>query len=582
VSGAAFFVVVALKATDSAMRNSLGRVASELLWAPVENQARGRGLVDLLVTRTTQAVVGAVLLGITLSHTPSPLLLAVCATLLCCAWLIVGMGLRAPYIARFRSALSRGSVERDFTLGELDLTSVEMLVEALAKPEADEVIAAINVLAERKRARLIPALILHHSDERVLIRALELFGVGDRKDWYALGERLLEHPSARVRQAALRAFALAGLAPVLRRVAEHAEPALRAFASLYLAQLEGSVLPGDPLRWELFHDDDDEHTLKLAFIETLAAHPPTDATRILLGLASLPALVNAVTQSLELVGDESAIPFLVGRLPFAEERLSARRGLVRIGEPAFQALRVAILNQGTPRRVRIHIPRSIAAFATPAAVTLLLELMSGDKEGLVRYKALRGLGELARQTSLVIEVKPVLEELKRNALEYLRLFSARAAIEAEVGEQPRLAPQLVQELLDDKIQQSFDRITRLLQLVHRGDDIRTIFSALTAADRRQRGRAIEFLDALIRGLGREADDVAALLRLVVDVLPPAERAQRAAELVGAFPNARDTLERLSNDSDEVLRDLAAHAVSTLGKPRTTEAPSLAQLVERPA
>ncbi len=51
------------------------------------------------------------------------------------------------------NALSRGSVERDFKLGELDLTSLEMLVEALAKPEANEVIAAMNVLAERQRER---------------------------------------------------------------------------------------------------------------------------------------------------------------------------------------------------------------------------------------------------------------------------------------------------------------------------------------------------------------------------------------------------------------------------------------------
>ncbi|HEY3667587.1 MAG TPA: MFS transporter, partial [Polyangiaceae bacterium] len=51
IFGAPFLIVVLWKATDSALRNSLGRVASELLWAPVENQARGRGVVDLLVTR---------------------------------------------------------------------------------------------------------------------------------------------------------------------------------------------------------------------------------------------------------------------------------------------------------------------------------------------------------------------------------------------------------------------------------------------------------------------------------------------------------------------------------------------------
>jgi hypothetical protein len=573
---------VTLKATDSALRNSLGRVASELLWAPVENQARGRGLVDLLVTRSTQALAGVILLGATMSRNPSPVLLASCAAALSCVWLIVGLGLRAPYIALFRSALSRGSVERDFTLGELDLTSLEMLVEALAKPEANEVIAAMNVLAERKREKLIPALILHHSDEAVLIRALELFGGTDRKDWLPLGELLLNHDNPRVQQAAVRAFALSGVTAVLERVLDHPNPSLRAFAALYLAQLNGNELPGDPLTWELFRDDDAEHTLKLAFIETLAAHPPPDATRILLRLARLPALLSAVTQSLALVGDESSIPFLIGRLKFAEDRLAARRGLVRLGPFAFEALKRTLTDQGVERRVRIHVPRSISAFANPDAVALLISIMLGDQEGLIRYKALRGLGQLARESSLAIPMTPILDELKRNSIEYLRLFSARTSLDRDSALAERLAVKLVTELLDDKIQQSFDRLARLLQIMHRGDDIRTIFSALRSEDRRQRGQAIEFLDALIRGVGRSADDVASLLRLVVDDLPAEERARRAAELVGVFANAHDTLELLAQDQDAILRDLAAHAVVALGRPRQPETLRVWELLERPA
>lgn len=582
LSSASFAVVVTLKATDSALRNSLGRVASELLWAPVENQARGRGLVDLLVTRGTQALAGVVLLGVTMSRSPSPVLLAICAAALSFVWLVVGLGLRAPYIALFRSALRRGSVERDFTLGELDLTSLEMLVEALAKPEANEVIAAMNVLAERKRDKLIPALILHHSDEAVLVRALELFGGTDRKDWLALGERLLNHESPRVQQAAVRAFALSGVSAVLERVLVHPSPSLRAFAAVYLAQLDGKALPENPLAWELFRNDDPQHTLKLAFIETLAAHPPPDATRILLQLARLPALLPAVTQSLALVGDESSIPFLIGRLQFAEDRLVARRGLVRLGAPAFEALKNTIGDVNVERRLRIHVPRTISAFANPEAVRLLISIMIGAGDGLIRYKALRGLGQLARESSLVIPVAPITDELKRNSIEYLRLFSARTSIERDGAVSARLAVKLVTELLDDKIQQSFDRIGRLLQIVHRGDDIRTIFSALRSGDRRQRGQAIEFLDALIRGVGRSADDVASLLRLVVDDLPPEERARRATELVGVFTNAHETLELLAKDQDAIVQDLAAHALASLDRPRQQESLRLLELLERPA
>ena len=582
LSSASFAVVVTLKAADSALRNSLGRVASELLWAPVENQARGRGLVDLLVTRSTQALAGVILLGATMNRNPSPVLLAICAAALSFVWLLVGLGLRAPYIALFRSALRRGSVERDFTLGELDLTSLEMLVEALAKPEANEVIAAMNVLAERKREKLIPALILHHTDETVLVRALELFGGTDRRDWLPLGERLLNHESPRVQQAAVRAFAVSGISAVLERVLDHPNPSLRAFAALYLAQLNGKALPGDPVTWELFRADDAQHTLKLAFIETLAAHPPPDATRILLQLGRLPSLLGAVTQSLALVGDESCIPFLIGRLKFAEDRLAARRGLVRLGAPAFEALENTLADERVERRVRIHVPRTISAFANPEAVALLLSIMLGAQEGLIRYKALRGLGQLARESSLVIPIAPVTDELKRNCIEYLRLFSARSSLEQDSTLAARLAVKLVSELLDDKIQQSMDRLARLLQIVHRGDDIRTIFSALGSADRRQRGQAIEFLDALIRGVGRSSDEVASLLRLVVDDLPAQERARRATELVGLFADAHDTLDHLAQDQDAILRDLAVHALLALDRPRQPESLRLLELLERPA
>ncbi|HET7545517.1 MAG TPA: hypothetical protein VFK05_36870, partial [Polyangiaceae bacterium] len=582
LSGAPFAVVVTLKAGDSALRNSLGRVASELLWAPVENQARGRSLVDLLLTRGAQALAGVVLLGITMNRNPSPVLFGLCAAGLSLAWLTVGLGLRAPYIALFRSALRRGSVERDFTLGELDLTSLEMLVEALAKPEANEVIAAMNVLAERKRDKLVPALILHHTDEAVLVRALDLFGGTERRDWQPLAERLINHDSPRVQQAALRAFALSGATTVLESVLEHSNPALRAFAALYLAQLNGKPLPPKPLSWELFRNDDEKHTLKLSFIDTLAAHPPADATRILLEMARLPALLGAVTQSLALVGDETCIPFLIGRLEFAEDRPVARRGLVRLGTPAFRALAHALSDERVERRVRIHVPRSISAFATPEAVALSIAVMLDDRDGLVRYKALRGLGQLARQTSLVIPIAPLIDKLKRNCLEYLRLFSARTSLESEAALGSRLAVTLVRELLDDKIQQSFERVGLLLQIIHRGDDIRTIFSALGAADRRQRGQAIEFLDALIRGVGRSADDVASLLRLVVDDLPAEERARRAAERVGAFASPHDTLEQLANDEDTILRDLAAQALLALDRPRMPESLRLLELLERPA
>ncbi|HXK18173.1 MAG TPA: hypothetical protein VNG33_10245, partial [Polyangiaceae bacterium] len=546
-------------------------------------QLRGaRGFVDLVVTRVAQAVAGGVLLAATMRHEFRPGHLAATAATLATLWLIVGAGIRKPYIALFRKALSRGGVEREFMLTELDLTSVETLVEALARPQPREVIAAMNVLSERKRERLIPALILLHSDEGVLLRALELLGPSGRKDWFSLAERLLDSGSGRVQQAVVRAFALAGEAEVLGRIAQHSDPGLRTFATLYLAQLGGETMSGDPLGWELFAEDDEEHTLKLAFIEALAAHPTPETPSLLLGFGQLPALQGAVTAALETSADETAIEFLIGRLKWADDRLSARRALKRLGEPALKALEHALYDPGLERRVRLHVPRSISAFLSKEALQILLKALVDHENGLVRYKALRGLGEIALETSLRIDSGPIFHELTRNALEYLRLFSVELALKSDRAVAGKLESDLVVELLDDKIAQSRDRLARLLQVLHRGDDIPAIFAALVSSDRRRRGRAVEFLDALIRGLDRSADETAALLRLVVDDLPAELRAERARALVGSFPDARAALSALSRDSDEVVSSLSTRALSSLGSLPPPAGPPLAVLSERPA
>ncbi len=580
--GAPFWLVVLLKGTDTSLRNSLGRVAAELLWAPVEQQARARGFVDLIITRVAQAVAGGVLLAATMQREFRPGHLAATAATLAVAWLVVGIGIRRPYIALFRQALSRGSQEREFMLAELDLTSVETLVEALARPQPSEVIAAMNVLAERKRDRLIPALILLHGDEGVLLRALEILGPSKRRDWFSLGEKLLGSPSAAVQQAAVRAFALAGEVDVLDHVAAHGNPSLRTFATLYLAQLGGHTMEGDPLGWELFADDDDEHSLKLAFIESLAAHPTPDTPRLLLAFARLPALGGAVTAALETCADESCMDYLIGRLKLADDRLSARRGLVRIGAPALAALERALYDDSLERRIRIHVPRSVSAFLSKEALDVLLKAVVEHENGLVRYKALRGLEQIALETSLRIDPSPIFHEITRNALEYLRLFSAELALKSDRLVSNKLESQLVIELLEDKVAQSRDRLARLLQVLHRGDDIPAIFAALTSRDRRRRGRAVEFLDALIRGLDRSSDEVALLLRLVVDDLPDELRAERAQALVGAFADARGALTVLSKDSDDIVSSLSSRALRALGSLPPPAAPPLSVLTERPA
>lgn len=571
LGAAALTSVIVLKATDGVLRNSVGRVSVELLWAPVNGRERIRGLVDGVVVRGAQAVAALALLPFTFGQHSSLTTITLGIAVLGLIWLALSLRVRGPYIELFRKALGRGGLERELVLPELDLTAVETLLETLARPDARDVLAAMDVLSDRGRGRLIPALILHHSDESVLVRALELFAPAERSDWLALGERLISHPSQAVRLAAVRALALAGAREALDRAKAHEDPAVRALIALHLSQLSGEAGLGQGRAIA----EQTDPKLRLALIEAIAAHPTADSAKTLLALADHLELRSAVTHALANMDDTASIPFLVARLASRNDRVSARKALVRRGKPAFAALTEVLFAPGADRRVRLHVPRTLSAFESKAAVEALLQALQDEQDGLVRYKALRGLEQLALRTSLAIDPAAVIAELGKNCLEHLRLLTLAAPLRADPSTRARTSRELALGLVEDKLRQSLDRIMRLVQIAQRSDDMPAVFAALRAQDRHERARAIEFLDALARNWEGSSEQAPALLRLVVDELSTDERVRAAEPWVGSVANTSEALERMAADSDPVLSEIARHALLAAERSRPKSMPPAA-------
>jgi ATP:ADP antiporter, AAA family len=563
-SGAALSASVALRGLDGALRNSVQRVGLELLWAPIARQEKteAKALVDGIVTRGAQAIAALGLLWLTATEWASLPRLTGIAGVLAALWLAASTRVHKPYLELFKKALGRGEIERDLGATELDLGAVQVLIEALARPEAEHVIAAMNVLAERGRARLIPALILYHESPPVLERALELFSQSKRHDWFVLGERLLNHPNASVRIAAVRALALAEAEAPLQRAAQHVDPQVQARAALYLAQHEGPALRLNPrVKQALAAQGPDGVVLRLALIEAMGAHPSEESPALLLELARDSRLTSAATAALAVSADARAIGFLIERLAAREDRAAAQAGLVRLGAPAFQALVARLEDPETPARLSLHLPLTIAEFRSPEAVQVLLAVLSSDKHsGFVRYKALRGLQQLALGTTLPIPQKSIVAELVRNAREYLLLFSLSLPLRREPEASGRTSLSLVLGLLQDKLVQARDRLQRLVQIAQRTDDVPGVFAALESPDRHERARAAEYLDALARGWDRGRENVAQLLGLVVGEWSDAERVRAAAPFIGtAATSTLEVLERLIKGADPLLSSFAAHA-----------------------
>ena len=208
VFGGALTAVLVLRAADGALLNSVHRVTTELVYLPVAPAARTRAkpFIDGALARATQAVCGAALLA--LAAWLSPRAMAAAAALLTLAWVAVAVTTRRPYLDLLRRAIS--TLGPELGADPIDVESAASLVQLLAHDDPSIVLGAMNALARRGRERLIPALVLLHEDERVVVRALALFAASEREDWVRRAGRLLHDPRNGARIAAARALATRG------------------------------------------------------------------------------------------------------------------------------------------------------------------------------------------------------------------------------------------------------------------------------------------------------------------------------------------------------------------------------------
>ncbi|HEY2370451.1 MAG TPA: Npt1/Npt2 family nucleotide transporter [Polyangiaceae bacterium] len=583
-----FGAVAIVKAIDGGLRYSLNKIATELLYLPVPHEARERGkaFIDGVLSRVAQAATAIALYLLAVRHLAHPRPLAAILIALAVLWIACVVMLRGKYLELFRAALAVGDLPES---AELDLASAETLVEGLASRNPETVMAAMQLLAQKNHGKLIPALVLYHESDAVLAKALDLFSATDRTDWIPLAERLLESPHETVRVAAIRALSRRGVTSAIQAATEDNSSRMQTYASAQILIHEGTIdLMDEPLIATLFRTPGEYGVAaRIEILSAIADSPTPRAATALLALARDPEVMETSGATLQLaramrdIGDPRFVPALIERLGTTLWRDAAREALVQIGAPAFEAIVKALHDPSTEEHLRVHLPRTIGAFGTQRACDVLTDQLERERNGLVRYKVLRGLNMLI-SAHVRFDRQRLEIECRRNLLEHLRLVTFRVALgsRAPIGfVQPGEPFELLTGLLDDKIVQALERAFRLLKLMYIDEDLHRVYVIARTGERVARTNALEYLDALLAGPRLEA--TRDLLRIVLDDTGDEERARRARDVVPVAPkNAEEAVVRLIDDSDDLVAMLAARYASSLESASLTAAATRA--MERPA
>lgn len=572
-----------LKGADSALRHSVHRTSTEILYLPLKSAVRERfkGVAEALGQRGGQAIASILILvatacGATLAHAAWALVV------LSALWVVSVIGLRPLYVERFRANLRDASLDTNVQVQDLELDSLEALLAALSSDSDAEVTGALEMFADYGKTRLIPALILYHPSSAVVIRAFQLFEAEERADVVRLTQRLLKHEDPQIRAAALRYACRAGAGEdALRKFLDDADPEVRTTAVVELIAAGFSDAP--------------EAVSALTRITTGGS--PEMRLALARGLPHLPAdrfgwvadelsrleekgLSAELARALASAPNVVHLPILVRLLGDRSARESAREALLALGDPALQELARALEDPTTSDHVRRHLPRSISRFESQQSVDILQRALIDERDDRVVYKLLRGLGRLrVSDPTLSVNAGRLLGRARAEVDRAIGLLAAKQLLLRAcwgAATDQGSAVELLVALLSDAHLRAIERSFRVMHCVYPQHELGIVFRAATSDDGRLRADSRELLDNVL------PVDFRGALQALLDDRDEGARLQAAlghspvalgrllAEL-GEEPDAEHAqalvtrlLQELGDDRSDSIRRVADYCASQLG------------------
>ncbi len=553
-----------IKTADGALKHSVHRTSTELMFVPftARSRARVKAFIDVVGQRGGQTVASVAVLLFSASQLSLGWVAAVLA-IVTILWIYGAIDIRAHYVDVFRSRVSKGLDVGQFA--DLDVASLETLIATLDSDHDAEVLAALDVLEREGRARLVPGLILYHPAQAVVIRALTIFVRYQRQRTLPAIDRLLEHPAESVRAAAVGARSSLQPDERLMRMRLSLEPSPQVRAAIMVNLIATGALTGSDA------DDFVEGVLRtglpetqIALAEAIERSGAKDLAPVLVRLAEQPRpeVQQAATRAMAQAPFDVVHPALLRLLVFEHVRELATTILVEQGEAAYDSLAAALKNEDTDIRIRRRLPRVLVRFARAETPDLLLDRLLKTRDGRERYRLV-----LALETLLQMDPNTELSDLKLQTAINLNLSRAYRYLDrritlsqgaTEISERNTPGHRLLAKALRDKQSHALDRSLRLLGLMYPAESFSSIRRDIESEDVALRNNALELLENIVQGRARQ--QIVAL----VDDQPDTQRLLAGTDLhTPARLDYESLLRALLNSSSTAMQDIALFHIGEL-------------------
>jgi len=540
---------VLLKGSDTALRYSIDKSSTELLYLPVPAslKAEVKAVIDVVLQRFADGV-GALLLllmtrvlGVGLTGTGA------LNMVLIAAWLWITVETRKEYVLAIRASLSERPALPKSTLQLVfgDRGSVATLQPMLKSKDEEVVLYAMELALAVGRKDWVPATLLNHPSPQVRLKAMEIVPLTGPE----ILERAMLDSNSTVRARAVgRVRELSEperFEGTLSQFLQSPDLKVRLAAVVYLAQTGGPEVSAriksqlDLIAGQL--SDTSPEWREVADALGDMHHPAVVDYHVRLLHHPNRAVAKQAILSAGRAGHRELVPYLIRLLGDRRFASEARRALQEYGPRILGTLADILRDPAEDIEVRRNLPLVFSYMPHQDSVDLLLECLF-DFDGLLRYRAIRGLGKL-RVINPELHFNPARVSLRiRDECELTLWYQQALAALYPEGD----SPDLLAQLLRDKIARGRERVFRLLALLLPPTTACASFLAMVENDRLMKASAAEYLDNVLPGK---------LKRVVLPVIEPRQ------SFLKARLSTAQILRACLNNPDEILRECAADAIA---------------------
>jgi AAA family ATP:ADP antiporter len=491
---------------EASSRYSISRTALELLYLPLPTELKNRtkAFVDVFVDRLGRGVAALLLLLLTAMGLATGRPLSLLILVFAAAWIALAVTARNEYTATVRRRVESRRLDLEGArITVQDTETVRLLEQAARGANERQVIYAVSLLAEAPNYDLSPLLDELAGSESGTVRAkvyglaretrnpglldralaeirageglrestaaeAVTYAMGISRDAEELAREFIEHPNAAVGEAALGALAA---------------DRKRAQAIVSRDWLQAASV-----------DERAERRALAAFAVGIRGDEGTDALHRLLRDGS-PVVVEAACRSAGRLKNPDYFREVVDLLADPDVRGRAAEALTAYGADVVDPLGELLRSPATPLAIRQRMPRVLSGIPTQRSVDVLSRSI-GEPDLVIRSAVLKALGHLRNHESdLDYGDSQVREQIHSEARSYFTLYAALARFrEVEPGGK---ATALLARTIDERLDQTIERLFRLLGLRYPPKQIQAAYLAVSHKRSEEFAAALEFLDNIL-------------------------------------------------------------------------------------